>query len=132
MPSSLTGTELEVMRILWQYGELKPAEIQSRYARPIKNAALRFQLRVLLEKGHVVRRKVGKAYYYKAATRRGGTLKSMVRHLADIYCGGSTVGLIAELIRTEKLTSDDIEELNQITGRPADKRDTKQKGGKKQ
>ena len=131
MPRPLTATELEVMRILWEHGELKPAEIQSRYARPIKNAALRFQLRVLLEKGHVARRKIGKAYYYRAATRRGGTLKSMIRRLADVYCDGSTIGLIAELIRTEKLTSDDIEELKQIAAGPADKRSTKRKGGRK-
>jgi BlaI family transcriptional regulator, penicillinase repressor len=35
---SLTPTELEMMTILWCHGELKPAEIQRKYPRPIKNA----------------------------------------------------------------------------------------------
>ncbi len=61
--SSFTSTELEVMKILWEHGDLKPAQIQDRYCRPIKNAALRFQLKVLLEKGHITRQKIGKAYY---------------------------------------------------------------------
>ena len=36
-----TAGEMEVMRILWEHGELKPAEIQTHFPRPIKNAALR-------------------------------------------------------------------------------------------
>ena len=35
--------------------------------------------------------------------------------MADIYCRGSTAGLIAELIKTEKLTRDEIHELQQLT-----------------
>ena len=66
MMSTFTAGELDVMKILWEHGELKPSQIQGKYPRPIKNAALRFQLKVLLEKGHVARRKIGKAYYYKA------------------------------------------------------------------
>ena len=51
MTNHFTQCELEVMQILWGHGELKPVEIQERYSRPIKNAAVRFQLKVLLEKG---------------------------------------------------------------------------------
>ena len=82
--SSFTSTELEVMKILWERDELKPAQIQDRYCRPIKNAALRFQLKVLLEKGHITRQRIGKAYYYKALTPRKGSLKKMVRRMACI------------------------------------------------
>jgi hypothetical protein len=28
------------MKILWEHGELKPSQIQDRYSRPIKNAAV--------------------------------------------------------------------------------------------
>jgi len=31
-----TAGEMEVMRILWEHGELKPSEIQRRFPRPIK------------------------------------------------------------------------------------------------
>ena len=114
--TSLSAGELDVMRILWDRGELKPTEIQQLYLRPIKNAALRFQLRVLLEKGHVSRRKVGKAYYYTAVTRREGALQKMARRMADAFSGGSTAGLIAELLKREKLTADEIRELQRIAG----------------
>jgi len=107
----MTSTELEMMRVLWQHGEQKPSEIQERYGRPIKNAALRFQLRILLAKGHVTRRKVGKAYYYRASASRKGTLKRMVSRMAEVFCGGSTADLIAQLIKAEKLDAAQIREL---------------------
>ena len=112
--SSLTGGELEVMRVLWACGEMKPSEIQAKYCRPIKNAALRFQLKVLLEKGHVSRSKVGKAYYYKAVTAQQGTLEKMARRMADVFCQGSTVGLIAELIKAEKLDEGEVRQLRAL------------------
>ena len=113
MPS-FTTAESEVMRILWDYGEQNPSEIQNRYPRPIKNAALRFQLKILLEKGHIARRKQGRAFYYSAVTPRKGAFKKMVQRMAEIYCQGSTAGLIAELIKTEKLSEQEIQALKQL------------------
>jgi predicted transcriptional regulator len=129
--SSFTTGELEVMKILWEHGELKPSEIQNRHPRPIKNAALRFQLKILLEKGHVARRRIGKAYYYKPLTARQGAFKRMARRMAQLYCQGSAAGLIAELIKTEKLTPDEIQQLQQLAEAKSSERTLKRKGGKK-
>ena len=129
--TSFTASESEVMRILWEYGELKPSQIQEKYGRPIKNAALRFQLRVLLEKGHVTRRKIGKAYYYKAVTAQRGAFKKMARRMAEIYCRGSAAGLIAELVKTEKLTEDEIRQLQQLAEAKHIPKTPRKKGGKK-
>jgi predicted transcriptional regulator len=117
----MTRAELDLMRVLWQHGEQKPSEIQQHYGRPIKNAALRFQLRVLLAKRHVTRRKVGKAYYYKAVASREGTLKRMVRRMAEVFSAGSTSDLIAQLIKVEKLDAAEIRELQRLVRRPAER-----------
>jgi predicted transcriptional regulator len=111
---ALTPGEIEVMQVLWEHGEQKPSEIEERFPRPIKNAALRFQLRTLLEKGHVKRRRVGKAYCYRAVTQRNGAFKKMARRFAEVFCEGSAAGLIAELIRTERLTPEEIAELQRL------------------
>lgn len=129
--ASFTTSEANVMKILWEYGELKPSEIQEEYPRAIKNAALRFQLRVLLEKGHITRRKVGKAYYYKAATARQGAFKRMAQRMAEVYCRGSAAGLIAELIKTEKLTKQEIQELQRLAQAKHSAKASSRKGGKK-
>ena len=130
MPS-FTPTELEVMKILWEHGQLNPSQIQDKYSRPIKNAALRFQLKVLLEKGHITRQKIGKAYYYKPITARKGALKKMVRRMAEVYSKGSAAGFIAELIKSEKLSKEELLELKELADVKSLEKASKKKGGKK-
>lgn len=110
MPRFTKG-ELEVMRILWEQGELKPAEIQARFPWKIKNSSLRSYLTILLDKGHVVRRRVGKAYFYRAKTGRQSAFRSMIGELTRICCDGSIEALLCQLIRSEKLSEEDLLEL---------------------
>jgi predicted transcriptional regulator len=113
MPQFTPG-ELAVMRILWEHGELKPSQVQQYFSEPIKNPALRSYLRILLEKGHVTRRKVGKAFFYKAVTRRQVAFRSTLREMVEAYCNGSTKSLMLNLIRAEKLTERDLLELKRL------------------
>jgi BlaI family transcriptional regulator, penicillinase repressor len=118
MPRFTQG-ELEVMRIIWDYGELKPADIHSRFPRKITNPSLRSYLTILLEKGHVVRRKVGKAYYYRAKTRRQSTFRAMLDDLTRVCCEGSIDNLLCQLIRVHKLSEADLVELKRLSEGPS-------------
>jgi len=111
---SFTAAELEVMKVLWEHGALKPAEIEELFPRPVGNGAVRSVLLILLEKGHVERRKEGKAYYYEAKTPPESEFRNWARRIADVFCGGSSKALIAQLIKSEKLSAEDIRELEQI------------------
>ena len=113
MPRFTTG-ELEVMRILWTHGELKPMEIQRHFPRRIKNPALRSYLSILLEKGHVTRRRKGRAFFYKAKTRRESTFRSMLRELVNSCCDGSTEALLCRLIKSENLTEKELLDLKRL------------------
>jgi BlaI family penicillinase repressor len=113
MPQFTPG-ELEVMEILWQESPLKPADIEARLDRAIGNAALRSVLRVLLEKGHLKRARKGKAYYYRPAKPARASFRQMARKLADLFCNGSTFDLVAQLIKTEKLSPEDIRKLQDM------------------
>ncbi len=112
--SKFTDGELDVMHILWGHGELKPAQIIERFPRPIKNPAIRSFLSVLLRKGHVTRRKFGKAYFYKARTREEPAFSSMLRKMVDTFFSGSTEALLCRLIRSEKLTEQQLLELKRL------------------
>ena len=109
-----TAGELKVMRLLWERGEMKPAELQSHFPEAIKNPALRSYLTTLLEKGHVARRRVGKAYYYKATTRPAPAFRSMLADLVDAYCGGSVRALVMNIIKSEKLSEDELIALKKL------------------
>ena len=114
MPRFTKG-ELEVMRILWELGEVKPAEIEDRFPWEITNSSLRSYLSILLEKGHVSRRRVGKAYYYRAKTQRESAFRTMLRDLTDVCCEGSVETLLCRLIRSQKLSAEDLLELKRIS-----------------
>lgn len=106
--------ELEALRILWAQGEQKPSEIEAEFSWPIDNGTLRSVLRVLMEKDLVTRRRDGRAYYYVARKSREGMLTGLTRQLAQVFSGGSTAGLIAQLIKTENLAPEELAELRRL------------------
>ncbi len=109
-----TPGELNVMRLLWEHGEMKPAQIQDIYPEPIKNSALRSYLTILVDKGHIRRRKEGKAYFYQAVTRQQSVFSATLRELLDTFCGGSAQALLLNLIRSEELSEEELLELKRI------------------
>jgi len=127
--ASFSPNELEIMKVLWEEGPLKPSEIEERLSQPVKNSALRWQLGALMERGHVRRRKKGKAYYYRATTPRQRAFKKLTRRMAEVFCGGSAVALIGQMIESEEgLSQEDIRELRRIATRKAS---SKKASGKK-
>ena len=112
--AQLNRNELEAMRVLWEKGSVKPAQIQDEFSWPIENATLRSALRLLVEKGLVTRGKKGKAYYYRAKASRRRVLKNMSQRMAHLFTGGSAADQIAQLIKTEKLSKKEIQELRRI------------------
>ena len=111
----LTPGELKVMRLLWEHGEMKPPEISQCYEPPIKDAALRACLAVLLEKKHVKRRRDGRAYFYQAVTPQRRVFKSMLGQLVDNFCGGSARELMLNLAEEESLSEEDIRQIRSLT-----------------
>lgn len=126
MPQFTKG-ELEIMRILWREGDLKPAEIQARFPWQITNSSLRSYLTILTEKGHLTRKKVGKAYFYRAKTKRESAFRTMLSDLARVCCDDSMQNLLCSLIRTQKLSEKDLMELKRL----ADEGDSDSDAGEK-
>jgi predicted transcriptional regulator len=117
--SRFTAGELRVMQLLWEHGELKPADLQRLHPVPIKNPALRSYLKILVDKGHVSRRKVGKAFLYKAKTRRTRAFSTMLADLVETFCAGSVQELVMALVRKEKLSKADLLELKRLADEPS-------------
>lgn len=117
MADNLNPNDLEVMQILWAEGPLKPLEIQQKLGGSVKNAALRWQLRALMEKGHVTRQKVGKAFYYQATTSQRSAFEKFARKLIKVFGDGSPVSLIGRMIDLELMSKDEIEQLKKYASR---------------
>ncbi len=127
---TFTSGELEIMQVLWGQGTpMKPSDIERLFPRPIKNAALRSALLVLLEKGHITRTKVGKAYYYQAKVPKETVIERMARRMSEIFCGGSPAALIAHLIQTGKLSEEDILYIKEVASSQSSTGNHKKKKG---
>jgi predicted transcriptional regulator len=105
---SLNENELEALRILWEKGPLKPAEVQAAFSWTIENATLRSVLRNLVEEGHVSRKQQGKAFFYTARVPKRTLLRNWAERLAHVFAGGSATQLVAQLVETSGLDPSDI------------------------
>jgi len=110
---SLNKNELEALRILWEKGELKPADIQARFSWSIENATLRSVLVNLVEKGYVTRKLQGKAFYYAACVPKATLLETTMQALARVFAGGSTRELVAQLVETSDIKPSDLKLISQ-------------------
>jgi predicted transcriptional regulator len=110
---SLNPNELEALRILWENGGLKPAEIQAHFSWPIENATLRSVLVNLVEKQHVSRKLEGKAFYYAARIPKATLLQNLMEHLARVFAGGSPRELVAQLVETADIKPADLKLLRE-------------------
>jgi predicted transcriptional regulator len=110
---SLNQNELETLRILWERGESKPAEIQNCFGWPIENATLRSVLVNLVEKKHATRKLRGKAFYYAALVPKATLLQTMTQTLARIFAGGSHRDLVVQLMETSDIKPSDLKLIDQ-------------------
>jgi predicted transcriptional regulator len=124
----MNQNELEALRILWQMGESKPAEIQAHFSWPIENATLRSVLVNLVGKKQIGRRLKGKAYYYSACVPKATLLHNMTQTLARVFAGGSHRELVVQLMETSDIKPEDIELIRETA---AGRADNKPKGKSK-
>ena len=124
---ALNENELEALRILWEGGPLKPAQIQAVFSWPIENATLRSVLVNLVEKKHIDRELKGKAFFYTARVPKMALLRNWVQHLARVFAGGSTSQLVAQLVETSDLAPSDLALLRQTAAASSGKNKRKSK-----
>jgi BlaI family transcriptional regulator, penicillinase repressor len=120
--NSMNQNELEALRILWERGELKPAEIQSDFSWPIENATLRSVLVNLVEKKHITRRLQGKAFFYAARVPKTTLLQTMMHTLARVFAGGSHQELVVQLMETSDIKAADLKLIQQTATNSASKK----------
>ena len=77
-----------------------------------------------MEKGHLLRRAKGKAFFYRPKTKRESTFRSMLGDLVDTFFGGSSEALLCHLLAKEKLSAEELLELQRIAQQPASQKIT--------
>jgi predicted transcriptional regulator len=95
----LAPFELDCMNALWPLGEATVKQVQEWLLarRPRAYTTIMTILDRLAQKGIVSRRKVGRAYLYRASLQAAEAQQSAVQHLVAGFFGGSREALAAHL-----------------------------------
>jgi len=112
----ITNSELEIMRVLWEAGKpLTVTQIKETLMKKTKwnGDTIKTLLRRLCEKGAVSQTKLN-VYYYSPLVSSDEYNKYCTQTLIDKLYAGSARDMVAALVKNDKLSEEDIEELRNM------------------
>jgi BlaI family penicillinase repressor len=112
--------ELEVLRVLWDRGPASVREVLNELhqrGRKVAYTTVQTVLTRLEQKGVVQSDKSELAYVYRAKVSRERFSRSRLSSLLDQLYDGAAGELALQLIRTKRLTPEEIEELRELIDR---------------
>ena len=114
---TFTEVELEFMQVIWTLGEVSTEIMQNALhdqGRDLSDGSIRKILSILLRKGHLTRRRVGRNFLYKANVHKNQAHRNMVQDLLKRAFDGSVSLMAAALLDSRDLRDDDIEEIKRL------------------
>ena len=114
--TTLTGQELEIMKIVWGKGEATVRDVYEALLerRRIAYTTVMTMMKVLERKGYLKTSREERAYLYRPARPERQVLRSMVREFVDRVFNGSAEPLLVHLVEDRKLSKREIEELERL------------------
>jgi predicted transcriptional regulator len=112
-PSTLTGQELEIMKVVWKLG---PATVRQVYEtllerRRIAYTTVMTMMNILETKGHLKKRQGDRAFVYASARPEKQVIRGMVREFVNRVFNGAAEPLLLHLVEDDQLTKEDLEEM---------------------
>ena len=116
LAEKISGSELEVMKVLWEAGDALPLTdirktLQSRF--DWSDPTVKTLLKRLCEKGAVTQEK-RKVFYYSPRISEEDYNAWAAKDLVNRLFKGSARNLVAALVKSDGLTEEDIGELRQM------------------
>jgi BlaI family transcriptional regulator, penicillinase repressor len=112
----LSDAQLEIMRVVWDRGEVAVGEVWEALAqkRPIARNTVQTVIARLAQKGWLKLRKQGRAFLYRAAAARDATQRGMVRRLVDTVFSGSAEGLVLAMLEGRGLSREEADRIRKL------------------
>ncbi len=109
----LSRREREIMEVLYGAESLTAAEVRERMTDPPGYSAVRAQLRILEEKGHITHEERGPRYVFSPVISRTKARRSALKSLVQTFFGGSPEQAMAALIDESraKLSAAELDRL---------------------
>ena len=114
---TFTEVELEFMQVVWAAGEVSTdhvLEVLKDRGRNLSDGSIRKVLSILVRKGHLTRRREGRAFLYKPKIREGQANRKMVQDLVKRAFGGSSALMVAALFDNKDINERDMREIKRL------------------
>ena len=82
--------------------------------RDLSDGSIRKILSILIDKGHLTRRRDGRAYHYQPTLHEGQAHRKMVQDLVKRAFGGSGALMVAALFDSKALNERDLKEIKRL------------------
>lgn len=110
---TLSRREREILEVIFAIGEEASAEeIRERLSDPPSYSAVRAMLTKLEAKGAVKHKEKGLRYVYSPTQPRRTARKSALRRLVDVFFEGSKEQAVTALLKEERWSDDELDELS--------------------
>jgi predicted transcriptional regulator len=115
-PKPLGQAELEILRIVQETQPITVGEIAQQVAADTGKArtTVATMIERLLQKGFLTRKKVEGKFRYSARLSKTELLRGLVQRFVEGTLGGSLSPFVAYLAENPDLTSDEVEQLQQL------------------
>jgi predicted transcriptional regulator len=110
----LSRRETQIMDVVFQLGAATAADIVERLPDPPSYSSIRALLTILEEKGHLIHRKEGARYIYSPTLSADKAKQSALSHLIKTFFSGSPQQVVATLLSTNDLSTEDLDNLAKL------------------
>jgi predicted transcriptional regulator len=114
----LSRFELQCLRLIWSRGDASIRDVHAALEDPPSYSTVKKIVERLEEKGAVKRvRREGKAWVYRSAVPPRVMIRKEIHRLLDALFGGEAAPLVAHLAEMDKLSIEDLREIERALGR---------------
>jgi len=119
---TLTGQELEIMKVIWRSGQATVREVYEdlKTRRTIAYTSVQTMMNILETKGHLKKEPGEKAQTYVPVRPQQTVVRSMVREFVDRVFDGSARPLLVHLLKEKGLTAAERKELQKLLDKEAE------------
>jgi BlaI family penicillinase repressor len=114
----LTDAELEIMHVVWELGGGTVRQVHERLnqQRPLAYTTVMTTMNILEDKGHLTRRKQGRAYHYQPVRPKAQVIAGMVDDFVGRVFAGAAAPLVLSLVKDKKISKTDLEDIARMIG----------------
>jgi predicted transcriptional regulator len=117
-PSQLSKRQRQIMDVIYARGEATISQVLSELPNPPMRGALRTLLRIMEEKGHLIRHQDGREIIYGPTQTRRRAAQSAMGRVLDVFYNGSLEKAVAAHLthpgRSQKLSLEELQRLSDL------------------